>query len=254
MKKITRHIRFHSTKYVNHIKPPYTKRDILPITLSVIFLLIGVTFLLGVSDAKIKLFASTPDTVPPSQVKVLLGNELPAVVPHTHSEQKSVHLFWRAAMDNEEVKGYKIYRNGTKIGETPNTMFDDFGVVGKLLYTIEAYDAAGNISKTNANIVLPERWNEKVSEADSVMAGFVVNRNDGKPVKGVKLTITAPSTTNVSVGDYTRSDGYYYHVFRGANDGKYKITVTANGYENVTQEVSLKKGYSVYQSLFLTPK
>ncbi len=63
----------------------------------------------------------------------------------------SIHLAWTASMDNVGVKGYHVYRNGNStpiatLGKV--TSFDDTGLSPSTpySYTVDAFDAAGNIS------------------------------------------------------------------------------------------------------------
>ena len=67
----------------------------------------------------------------------------------------SVTLTWTAATDNVGVRGYDVYRDGTKVGSVtgtatvpPNTTFVDSGLAGSTAYryAVTARDAAGNSS------------------------------------------------------------------------------------------------------------
>lgn len=61
-----------------------------------------------------------------------------------------VSLRWNASSDNVGVTGYRIFRNGTKIGQVPaQTTYDDSTVSPETAYdyTIKALDAAGNVSR-----------------------------------------------------------------------------------------------------------
>jgi hypothetical protein len=57
-------------------------------------------------------------------------------------------LTWNAATDDVGVAGYKIYRDGIRIGFSPTPAFDDLNVQAGASYADEvgAYDAAGNES------------------------------------------------------------------------------------------------------------
>ncbi len=50
--------------------------------------------------------------------------------------------------DNVGVTGYRIYRDGTQVGTTANTTYQDMGLSPSTTYTytVSAYDAANNES------------------------------------------------------------------------------------------------------------
>ena len=135
--------------------PPYAKADI---PLIVLTLLIALPlFILVLNKASgLNMFASSGTTLP-SLPKILLGNETLRVTPYSHIEGHSVHLVWTASTETGGIAGYRIYRNGVKTGETKETHFDDNGVTGKITYTIEAYDPAGNTAKTVVSVSAPEK-------------------------------------------------------------------------------------------------
>ena len=64
-----------------------------------------------------------------------------------------INLSWTASTDNVGVTGYGVYRNGTLASSTANTACSDSGLTAATTYaySVNAYDAAGNISaKTSA--------------------------------------------------------------------------------------------------------
>ncbi|MGE5392145.1 MAG: Ig-like domain-containing protein, partial [Candidatus Saccharibacteria bacterium] len=65
-----------------------------------------------------------------------------------------INLAWSAATDNVAVTGYRIYRNGTQIGNGTTTSFGDNGLASgtTYAYTVAAYDAAGNLSAQSAAV------------------------------------------------------------------------------------------------------
>jgi chitodextrinase len=60
----------------------------------------------------------------------------------------TVNLTWTASTDNTAVAGYDVYRNGTKVGTTTGTSYNNTGLTDgtQYTYTVDAYDAAGNTS------------------------------------------------------------------------------------------------------------
>ena len=65
-----------------------------------------------------------------------------------NSAQHSITVSWNASSDNVGVVRYRVYRNGTMIGQPTGTSFTDLDLANKKTYsyTVEAVDAAGNVS------------------------------------------------------------------------------------------------------------
>jgi len=81
----------------------------------------------------------TGDTQAPSTPTGLLGSTI---------SQTQINLTWIASTDNVGVVGYRIYRNSAQIGTATTAMYSDTGLIGgtTYLYSVSAYDAAGNVS------------------------------------------------------------------------------------------------------------
>ena len=60
----------------------------------------------------------------------------------------TIVLSWSKSYDNIQVKGYQLYRNGKKIISTSKTTYANTELIPgmKYVYSLRAYDAAGNIS------------------------------------------------------------------------------------------------------------
>ncbi|MFB6732450.1 fibronectin type III domain-containing protein, partial [Bacillus mobilis] len=78
----------------------------------------------------------------------------PANLRSSNQTTTTVELKWDASKDNVGVKEYEIFRDGTKVGTTSTTSYEDTGLKAntKYSYTIKAMDAAGNRSE-NSNQV-----------------------------------------------------------------------------------------------------
>jgi hypothetical protein len=65
-----------------------------------------------------------------------------------------VNITWNASLDNIGVIGYRIYRNGIQITTTSNTFYSNTGLSPSTtyVYTVAAYDTAGNVSSQSAPI------------------------------------------------------------------------------------------------------
>ena len=74
--------------------------------------------------------------------------------------QRAVIVTWSASTDNIAVAGYRIYRDGTQVGFSPTTSFEDTKVEAgaSYVYEVRAYDTAGNESPLSAalTVVMPQ--------------------------------------------------------------------------------------------------
>ena len=70
----------------------------------------------------------------------------------TTTTANSIGLRWNASSDNVGVTGYRIYRNGTRVGTPTATSYTVTGLACATSYTIglTAVDAAGNESYVGA--------------------------------------------------------------------------------------------------------
>ncbi len=85
-------------------------------------------------------------TTPPSVPRGLAG----AVASATQ-----INLTWTASTDSAgSVAGYNVFRNGTKVGTSTNTSYQDTGLSAgtKYTYAVSAYDTAGNTSAQSSGV------------------------------------------------------------------------------------------------------
>ena len=75
--------------------------------------------------------------------------------PVADATRTEVTLSWHAGTDNVGVAGYQVFKNGTLIGTTSTTSFvDSYGSKNAdASYTLDAFDAAGNVSPHSAPTV-----------------------------------------------------------------------------------------------------
>jgi chitodextrinase len=95
-------------------------------------------------QATFKSASSTADTQPPT---------VPTNLTVTNISTSTVSLTWATSTDNVGVAGYKIFRNSTQIAATTVTNFTDTSLAASTtyLYTVSAYDAAGNNSAQSSS-------------------------------------------------------------------------------------------------------
>jgi len=89
---------------------------------------------------------------PPAEATTMpLDGEPPSVPTNVSAVTQSstdIRVNWTASTDNMGVTGYKVYRNGSQVGASSTTTYDNKWLRPKVTYsyTVSAYDAAGNNS------------------------------------------------------------------------------------------------------------
>jgi hypothetical protein len=134
-----------------------------------------------------------PDTQAPTEVQGLVG----------YPATQSVILTWSPSTDNVGVAGYAIFRNGSQIGTTSQTNYQDMGVTGfaSNSYAVLAYDVAGNVSLPSTTV-------------------SAVPRDTAPPLMSSTPTATALYPTEVQVTWQPAQSALpiaCYRVFRGTN-------------------------------------
>jgi chitodextrinase len=169
---------------------------------------------------------SPPDTAPPS---------VPAGVGAVSRAPTTSLVNWTASTDNIGVAGYKVSRNGSPIGNTAYTFFEDAGLseATTYTYTVQAFDLAENISPASlpANVttknLMPPTAPKKVTGKAVASDRIVLNWKPSSDIEGVNsylifrgntpvsltqfLVILSPKTTCNS-GRLTPGTTYYYGV------------------------------------------
>lgn len=87
------------------------------------------------------------DTMPPSTPKNLIVEV---------GKKSELILSWNPSTDSSSgLKNYVIKRNNSIVATTPGTRFIDGAKTGSILYTVEAYDNAGNFSSSSISFTAP---------------------------------------------------------------------------------------------------
>jgi gametolysin peptidase M11/alpha-galactosidase-like protein len=88
------------------------------------------------------------DTVAPSAPAGLTAS--------VNSKLKQIQLAWSAASDNVGVAGYRVLRNGVQVGTSPTNSWSDSGYSSgaTYVYSVAAYDAAGNVSPASNSVTV----------------------------------------------------------------------------------------------------
>jgi chitodextrinase len=137
------------------------------------------------------------DTTPPSVPTGLAG---------TLASATQANLSWNASTDKVGVTGYNVYRNGSKVGTSTSTSYQDTSLAAGTTYTyaVSAYDAAGNTSAQSSSVSIATPAAPTVA-ISSPANGTTVLKNhgnlniaasasDGSSSIG-SISITADSTT-----------------------------------------------------------
>jgi glucose/arabinose dehydrogenase/chitodextrinase len=128
------------------------------------------------------------DTTPPAT---------PTGLTATAVSSSRIDLSWAASTDNVGVVGYKVFRNGSQVGTTTTTTYQDTGLTPSTTYTyaVSAYDAAGNTSGQSA----PASATTAPPASDTVPPTVALTAPaDGATVSGT-VTVTADASDNVGV-------------------------------------------------------
>jgi glucosylceramidase len=171
--------------------------------------------------------SSTGDTTPPSAPTGLTASGTTA---------NSTTLSWNPSTDNVGVTGYDVLRNGTRVATTASTSYTDTGLTPSTAYayTVEAYDAAGNVSAASntANIttssagsgngINPSSWYQIVNSN----SGDCVDATNGGTSNGtaVQQWACGSGNTNQEWQFQPTDSGYYKVVSRNASTEVWDVT------------------------------
>lgn len=128
----------------------------------------------------------------------------------------TVSLTWTASTDNVGVTGYQIFRNGTQVGTSTSTSFQDTGLTPSTTYTytVKAFDAAGNVSaaSNSVQVTTTQSTTKNLTLSTAQLTFYtiqVVGTTSG--AKSVVVTNTSSSvtiaiSTIVMSGDFVETD------------------------------------------------
>jgi chitodextrinase len=152
---------------------------------------------------------STTSAPPPPPT----GPSVPTGLTASLASSSQVNLAWTASTDSVPVTGYNVFRNGTKVGTTATTSYQDTGISGGSAYTysVSAYDGAGNTSAQSPGVSVqtpapPTIAISSPTNGTTVRGNGSVNiaatASDGNALKSIKIMgdsnilITCTSTTS----------------------------------------------------------
>jgi chitodextrinase len=141
------------------------------------------------NNSKVYLYKHAP-SVPDTQTPTTPPNLTATAV-----SSSQIDLAWTASTDNIGVTGYRIYRNSTQVGTAATTNYVDTGLQASTtyVYTVAAYDAAGNQSAQSATA------STKTLAPDTTPPTVAMTApTSGATVLG-SVTVSANATDNVGV-------------------------------------------------------
>ncbi|WP_206856569.1 M60 family metallopeptidase [Candidatus Enterococcus mangumiae] len=112
----------------------------------------------------------------------------------------SVKLKWNPSTDNTKVKGYRIYRNGVRVGTTETLDYTDQNLASDTtyVYQVSAFDEAGNESEKTQFLTVVTKQEEKDTQAPSIPTGLTA----GTVTANSAQISWGPSTDNNRVAGY----------------------------------------------------
>ena len=170
------------------------------------------------------------------------------------STSASVLLAWNASSDNDQVAGYDIFRDGSKIATSLSTNYTDSSVSFGVTYSyfVVAFDGAGNRSAaSNLASVTPVRPNLDVVIGGQVGTDVLgLPLTDNVPPAAPVLLSATPSALTATISSVllswsAPSDNVAvtgYDVFR---NGSKIATVTTPGYNDPSLLSGVAYSYSV---------
>jgi hypothetical protein len=176
-------------------------------------------------------------TVPPTDVT---SPKPPTDLVGSAVSDSTINLTWTAS-DNVGTSGYNIYRNGSKIGSTVATTYDDAGIILDTTYRyhVTAYDSTNKNSDISNQIEVTTKSAEVSLEKTKLAEWIFANAGQNGVFPATDGTFKTASTFR-SIGGYyedydSSQQAISYQGWDGANGKKYWLaTVSTKGYDNIT--------------------
>jgi chitodextrinase len=134
----------------------------------------------------------------------------------TGSTTNTIRLSWGASTDNVGVSGYRVYRNGVRVGSSTDTLHSDTGLQAgtSYLYSIRAYDAAGNVSAESTRVT-------------GTTASSTPTADTEPPTAPSNLRVTGTATNSITLAWNASTDNVKvrrYYVYLGNSTNQFTST------------------------------
>ena len=142
-----------------------------------------------------------------------------------------INISWNASTDNVAVTGYKVFRNGTEVGTTTTTSYQNTGLTGSTAYTfaVRAFDAAGNNS----------------SQSNTITATTQSAPDTQAPTVPLNFSATAVSTTQINLTWTASSDNVGVAGYRIYRNGSLIETINTTSLQNTGLTPATSYSYTV---------
>jgi hypothetical protein len=160
-----------------------------------------------------------------------------------------INLNWTASTDNLSVTGYDIFRNGSQVGTTISTSYQDLGLSpGNYTYYVKAYDSVGDVSAASSTITastypLPSTpnglsttsitsdslglsWTASTDSGGPGLAGYYLYRYVTSSGAGTATKIASPSASATTYPDTGLTPGVSYSYYLEAYDTNTPVDVS----------------------------
>ena len=158
---------------------------------------------------------------------------VPGSLKATAVSASQINLSWTGSTDNVGVAGYRVYRNGTAVGNAAGTSYSSTGLAAGVSYsyTVAAYDAAGNQSAKSA-------------PANAATAASVVS--DGTPPSVPSgLRAATASATQINLAWTAATDNVGVAGYRVYRNGALIATATSPAYASTGLSQGATYSYTV---------
>ncbi len=121
----------------------------------------------------------------------------------------SFSVSWTASTDNVSVTGYNVLFNGLVVGTSNTTSYDATGLSASTAYTvtIQAYDAAGNISSSSSSLIVNTSSGGGGSATDLFISEYIEGSSNNKAIEVANFTGSTVDLTIYSLKKQTNGGG-----------------------------------------------
>ncbi|MGE5297872.1 MAG: fibronectin type III domain-containing protein, partial [Acidobacteriaceae bacterium] len=174
---------------------------------------------------------STPAQATTQNLLDTTAPTVPAGLSAAAVSSSQINLSWLASSDNIRVTGYRIYRNGTEIGTSAVTSYQNTGLdpATSYSYTLAAFDAAGNLS----------------GQSQPATATTQVPPDTTAPSVPTGLAATVVSVSQINLSWNASTDNVGVAGYRIFQNGNLIDSTTATSYQNINLKDSTTYTYTV---------